>query len=431
MRLSSTFYLASVPGFLLLVLLSLSAANLAIAARQNASGQNQDRLAKAAPKTTLPGKDASSAKPKIVPRSEYVGDRACAPCHKDKFDTYERTAHKLTSQLATQDTIVGTFTPGENTMTTPNPNLSFQMDKKGDEFLQTAIWASTGAAPRTHTERLDLVIGSGHRGQTYLYWSDNQLFQLPVSYSTDLHRWIMSPGYIDGQADFERPIIPRCLECHATYFDSVFPDPAANIYKTQNYVLGISCERCHGPGREHAASYETKGAAAGAGNIVNPAKLSPARQADVCAQCHAGQGQRFLAPAFRYVPGQPLSEYIDLGAIDPTKEVDVHGKQGALLVKSRCYQMSANLNCFTCHNVHEQQRDLAAMSQHCLSCHKVEQLEQSATHAKLDEALTKNCIDCHMLMLESKAVYINVDGKKVHPRLRTHWIKVYSDEERQ
>jgi hypothetical protein len=375
-------------------------------------------------------KHSSPTKPKIVPRSWYVGDAVCGQCHQDIFATYEKTAHNLTSQLATKNSVVGTFAPGENTMTTANPNLSFRMDERDGQFFQTAIWTSPdGAAPRTRTERLDLVTGSGGKGQSYLYWRDNQLFQLPAGYSTVLHRWINSPGYADGSADFERPIIPRCLECHATYFEPVFPDPDVNMYNTINFQLGISCERCHGPGRAHAQSYTTRNRPPATGDIVNPAKLSPARQADVCAQCHGGQGDRFLEPAFSYVPGEPLSDYIDLGPIDSSKDVDVHGKQVKLLLKSRCYQMSSNMNCSTCHDVHRTQRDLTAMSQHCLGCHKVD--TTLPTHAKIGAQIIQNCIDCHMPKLPSQVVSIPVDGKTIRPRFRTHWIKVYSEQERQ
>lgn len=374
-------------------------------------------------------KSPASVKPKIVPRSEYVGDQACGECHQEKFNTYEKTAHNRTSQLANKNTILGTFAPGTNIMTTANPNLTFRMDQTGDEFFQSAIWTSPdGSPPRTRTERLDLVIGSGGKGQTYLYWRDNQLFQLPAGYSTVFHRWIISPGYIDGQADFERAVIPRCLECHATYFDAAVPDPEINIYDTTNFVLGISCERCHGPGRQHVAAYKKPSSSHAGTTIVNPARLSAARQSDVCAQCHGGQGERFLAPAFSYIPGQPLQNYIDLGPLDSTKDVDVHGKQGKLLMKSKCYQMSPNLNCSTCHDVHQQQRDLAAMSQHCLACHKV---ESSPTHAKIGEQINQNCIDCHMPKLGSKVVYLDIDGQRIRPKFRSHWIKVYSPEELQ
>ena len=43
--------------------------------------------------------------------------------------------------------------------------------------------------------RFDIVVGSGTRGQTYLYWQGNQLYQLPVSYFTPAHTWSNSPGY--------------------------------------------------------------------------------------------------------------------------------------------------------------------------------------------------------------------------------------------
>ena len=132
-------------------------------------------------------------------------------------------------------------------------------------------------------------------------------------------------------------------------------------------------------------------------------------------------------PAFSYVPGQPLEKYIDLGPIDSAKDVDVHGKQGKLLMKSRCCQMSGNMNCSTCHDVHKREPDLAVMSQHCLSCHKV---EETATHKAVGAGIAENCIDCHMPKLESKVVDLDVNGKQVRPRFRSHWIKIYSEDER-
>ena len=224
------------------------------------------------------------------------------------------------------------------------------------------------AATRTRTERLELVIGSGGKGQNYLFWRGDELFQLPVGYSTVLRHWINSPGYRDGTANFDRPIVPRCLECHAGYFNSTFPGTDSNLYDTKNYVLGITCERCHGPGRRHVETYQqtvdsgrasaTSSAKTAGLTIVNPSKLSSARRSDICAQCHGGAGVREILPEFSYVPGQPLSNYIDLGPVDQANEVDVHGKQGKLMMKSRCYQVSKTMECSTCHDVHKKEPDL-------------------------------------------------------------------------
>ena len=430
MRRAKIFQIISAVSFFLGILAS---------DRVSSGAWPQSANGRTAAQTTVAGKNGRAPKPKTFPRSEYLRDEACAPCHREIFESYEQTAHHLTSQIANKETIVGTFSPGANTMPTANPRLFFRMDEKDGEFFQTAVWkqadslnagtiATAGSEGRTHTERLDLVIGSGGKGQTYLYWRDNQLFQLPAGYSTVLHRWINSPGYEDGLADFERAIIPRCLECHATYFEAAFPDPEINIYDPKTFELGISCGRCHGPERGHAKNHTSTNAVARPDGIVNPRKLSRRRQADVCAQCHGGQGDRELMPAFTYTPGQPLENYIDLGPLDSSKDIDVHGKQGKLLEKSRCYEMSQNLNCSTCHDVHQKEPGLEAMSQHCLACHKV---QPSATHAKVGEGIIKNCIDCHMPSLESKVVYLNVDGKKVRPRFRSHWIRIYSPDELQ
>ncbi len=420
-----------------------------LAASGGARGEQQPQQAPNVKAAAPAAGRGGAAKLKAISRSEYVGDAACAACHQDMVAAYDKTAHHVTSAVASADTIVGNFHSGGNTMTTGNPSLSFRMDAKRDEFFQTAIWGlpsaassdaagantgasgSTGAGTRSRTERLDMVIGSGGKGQTYLYWKQEELYQLPVGYSTVLQHWINGPGYRDGTANFERPIVPRCLECHATYFESVFSGTDSNVYDMKNFVLGISCERCHGPGRGHMESYGAKATGrtptSAAATIINPAKLSPARRSDVCAQCHDGPGAREILPAFSYVPGQALEKYIELPPADAAIDADVHGKQGRLLRKSRCYRESAKMDCSTCHEVHKKEPDLAAMSQHCLSCHTV---EPSATHAKVGAGIANNCVDCHMPELESAVVALDVDGKTVRPRFRTHWIKIYSEAER-
>ena len=56
------------------------------------------------PRAQTPSVKAQSAsardapkEPLLVPRSEYVGDEACARCHVDKAESYDKTPHHLTS----------------------------------------------------------------------------------------------------------------------------------------------------------------------------------------------------------------------------------------------------------------------------------------------------------------------------------------------
>jgi hypothetical protein len=351
--------------------------------------------------------------------SSYAGDEGCRACHSEKVGSYFRTAHHLTSRLPTQESILGSFVQPKNVLKTSNASLYFRMDSKPDGFYQSSVSAFPPVAS-SRSERIDLVIGSGRVGQTYLYWKNDRLFQLPVSYWVDLDAWVNSPGYRDGVANFERPVIPRCVECHVTYAESVSSPAPSNQYKPASLVLGISCERCHGPGREHVDAMKTRKAA---GGIVNPAKLTRERQIEVCAQCHGGR-RIPLTPAFSYVPGEPLDNYFRRDQSDPGTTADVHGNQVALLQMSRCYQASADLTCFTCHDVHQTQRDAAAFSDRCLKCH---QPETCGEFPKLKEKLIGSCVNCHMPVQASRLIMSNSNGKQTRAMVRSHWIKIYPD----
>jgi hypothetical protein len=358
-------------------------------------------------------------------RAGYAGDEACRACHADQAESYSHTAHHLTSRLPSQDSISGSFAEGQNLLKTGNPALSFRMESKSNGFFQSAVW-EIPPVTSVHTERIDVVIGSGRKGQTYLYWKGDRLFQLPVSYWVALESWVNSPGYRDGVADFDRPVIPRCLECHATYAETVAGPPPPNQYKPASLVEGISCERCHGPGRAHAEAM-TAGKAPSAGSIVNPAKLTRERQIDICAQCHGGPGKS-LAPAFSFIPGAPLDRYLQRDIPSAGEKVDVHGNQIALLQRSRCYQSSAGMSCSTCHNVHEPQRDAAAFSERCRSCHKI---ESCGLYPRMGAQITNKCVDCHMPNQQSNLIVSDSNARQVKATVRTHWIKVYPEAQEQ
>jgi hypothetical protein len=346
----------------------------------------------------------------------YGGDEKCGSCHQQKLDAFHQTAHYQTSSLPDAHTILGTFAPGQNIVKTSNPDLFFQMDQKPDGFFETAI---KGMAPYTteRKERFGVVVGSGGKGQTYLFWKGDELFQLPISYWRQLG-WVNSPGYRDGTANFDRPIIPRCLECHATYAES--NPPPANRYIRDSLLPGITCEKCHGPGLEHVESKTSSTRGKTGAAILNPRKFGRDRQMDLCGWCHAGAGEP-LKPTFSYLPNQPLNAYLNLPDPAPDAIVDVHGGQVELLKRSRCYQ-SSEMTCTTCHDVHAVEHDSSAFSERCLSCHQ----PGTARFPKADHKAESNCVDCHMPAQPTSLIVFDSNGKKSTPLVRTHWIKVYA-----
>jgi hypothetical protein len=354
-------------------------------------------------------------------------DAACLSCHRDQSTSYVHTAHALTSQPATRDSILGSFREGSNVLMIADPatagddpGLYFKMETRPDGFFQTAFAGWPGQL-KTRSEKMEVVIGSGVRGQSYLYWHGDRLFELPVSYWSDGNRWINSPGYKDGTMNFTRAVIPRCLECHATSIHARSPDPLGNEYNPASLVTGISCERCHGPGASHVALEKTK-SPGGIAAILNPAKFSRDRQVELCALCHNGIRTDELVPAFSYVPGKPLDNYLKPNEGDVAAHPDVHGNQVGLLEKSRCYVSSPGMSCSTCHNVHQAERPAASYSERCLSCHKVESCGMAKT---IGPKIAENCIDCHMPVEKTNAIASVTAGQTIQPKMRNHWIKVY------
>lgn len=366
---------------------------------------------------------ATPYQPEPVRKENAVGDATCISCHQQK-SSFATTAHHMTSRAASRLAVDGVFTPGANVLTTANPALHFRMDSTASGFFETAV-SGRGRDTTTRTERIDIVTGSGRKGQSYLSWRNEHLFQLPISYWRGLG-WINSPGYRDGIVNFDRPIAPRCLECHASGFESVPELVANNGYRLTSGMFGISCETCHGAGQAHVRRETLPLRAVPrmllASHIVNPRNLPRTRQVESCSLCHGGLGGLRTA-AFSYVPGQPLAQHLRLPAPQPNESVDVHGNQVALLERSACFR-SSQMTCATCHDVHQTQRDPAVLSGRCLSCHTIQSCGLYPTRGT---ALLGKCADCHMPRLPSNTIVADDRGRQERPLVRTHWIKVYAE----
>jgi len=340
----------------------------------------------------------SAEEKKPPPRADYVGDLVCRSRHQEKAETYVQTAHHLASSWPSPRTMKGNFTPDSNALKTSNPYLTFEMTVSEKGYFQSAVEQLSPTKTISRTERIDVVTGFARKGQTYLFWKGDQLFQLPVSYWKETESWVNSPSYPDGSPHFNKAIIPRCLECHASYFDWL--PPPVNRYRKTSLVLGVSCEKCHGPGREQAALHRVKNRLETGmlEAIVNPASLARDRQLDLCGLCHSGNGTP-IEPALSFLPGDMLSDYIDIPLTSLEDALDVHGNQVQMLESSKCFRSTQTLTCSTCHDVHKPQLNAAAFSPRCLGCH---QYNQCGEYARRGEQIVRNCIDCHMPLQESQ-----------------------------
>jgi len=348
----------------------------------------------------------------------FLAPQVCGECHEQNYQSFLATTHARTSAEPGPDTILGSFEGEQSILKTGNPNFWFRMVAEDKRFYQE-LHIRKNASEYVHRPPIDLVLGSGNHGQAYLYWEGDHLYQMHVSYLTELNRWVNSPGmYINGTADFARPVPGRCLDCHATWFAE--DRKSINRFDRHNYVLGVTCVRCHGPGHEHVNWHRQVPGETEGKRIVNPATLSRERMNELCAQCHsAGEPN---APAFAYRPGEPLAEYLqlDFSADDPGNEDPHSANQLARLMKSKCYSMSDSLTCISCHDPHRDQRKHPEeFSVSCLKCHTVEACEERKT---LGSAIDNRCIDCHMPARRDAQVRMEMGQGSVSALIRDHHI---------
>ncbi len=369
-------------------------------------------------------KNNSTSQIRNINFKQFAGEAACLTCHKNIYDSFVHTSHFLTSQPAIEKYIKGSFEKGKNIFSF-HPGLYVEMEKTDSGFFQTAY--SNGV--EKISKRFDIITGSGAKGQTYLSWRNNELFQLPISYLTSANEWANSPGY-PKKIVYNRPVTSRCLECHSTYVTVLSaPGKEPEEYDHNEILYGVECEKCHGPGANHV-TYEMQHPKDLVGKyIINPATFTRQQSLDLCALCHGGRLQK-TTPSFEFIAGDTLANYFVKDNSGPTiSEIDVHGNQYGLLQESKCFQMSG-MTCLTCHNTHEYERGKEALfSQRCMACHN----KEHGTFCKINSlsvaSIKSNCIDCHMPKQPSMSVALLLQGhdEPTPALIHTHLIKVYQD----
>jgi hypothetical protein len=354
--------------------------------------------------------------------NHFTGAQACRSCHTAIFDAQKMTAHYLSSAPGAREYIKGNLDSGKNSYQY-NQWMQVRLENNSDEIFQTAY--INGLEMQSYP--IGIVIGSARKGQTYLYWKDGLLFQLPVSYYTPLDSWCNSPGYSKAVIRFDREIQGQCMECHSTYAQTETQD-VHTFFDKDKIIYGIGCERCHGPGAAHVAFQQTHPKDTTAQFIINPSKLSRHQRLDNCALCHSGLRTQ-TKPSFSFMVGDKLADFSEeTYNTDTSSLLDVHGNQYGLLTSSKCFRMSTKMDCSSCHDVHQSQLNMPEMfSQKCMSCHNANTHITCRMPETKGLVLSNNCIDCHMPSLQSKKIFLDVANPKnsTAELVRTHHIGIY------
>lgn len=316
--------------------------------------------------------------------AKYVGEQACAKCHKDEAEQHA-TAMGRAMEPAATSVVLRTYPH----LTFKGRGYSYEIIRKGEQSLYNITDGN-----QTFSEPILYSFGQGKAGQTYVFGHNGSLYESRVSFYKDTKALDWTMGYQDIAPTSLESAAGRaisadeardCFACHTT--------GAINGLQLQldRMIPGVTCEACHGPGAEHIASMEAKTfkdkRIFNAGNM-GADELSQ----EFCGSCHRSAEQVMtnkLLTGIISVRFQPYRMFTSRGH-DPD---------------------DLRLRCTACHNPHANPvEDAAFYDAKCFACHRSAASLKSATVAKAEEkegrtdkpcpVAERLCVSCHMPKIE-------------------------------
>jgi hypothetical protein len=314
-----------------------------------------------------------------------VGAAACGECHPGESALFARSGHHRT---------LWPTEPGRN------PIVAWLEGKEWkDPDVPEVTWsyhlrdgrlvAERTIGKRTDTLRLEYGLGSGTHGVTFVAFEpgDEPAFNLSgiehrLSYFSRDQRIGVTLGHKRYDQDhtrpeevpFGKPLAPerlqRCIGCHSTLTSTL----AGDRFEPATLIPNVTCERCHGPGREHVEA--ARKGESDLTMVFGQTRPAPSVEIDLCGECHR------------------LPRTLAASSIRPDNDLIVRFQSVGLSV-SACYaEGRSGLRCVSCHDPHGRtSRDHTAYVSVCLQCH---QAGSKSRHATCPVSPAARCIECHM-----------------------------------
>lgn len=342
----------------------------------------------------------------------YIDPAVCSGCHANIAQTYRRTGMGRSFYRPTLSNTIGEGNKSPTYYHKASDSYFTMLERDGRFYQRRYQIGFDGKETNAIEKQIDFVMGSGNHVRAYLHrTSRNTLVELPLAwYAEDGGTWAMNPGYDrPDHPGFRRKITYACMFCH----NGIPEIPPSNMESGAEPVFagripeGIDCQRCHGPGEKHIAMAQTPGPKLGdiRAAIVNPARLSPERETEVCLQCHLETTSsrlpssivRYERGPFSYKPGEPLADFmLYFDQVPANERVEIAGAAYRLR-RSACFQKSAGgLRCTTCHNPHDIPRGKEAAEHYTQVCQRCHNAGLNAMVATGKHTQSNDCIGCHM-----------------------------------
>lgn len=350
--------------------------------------------------------------------AQYVGMDQCRSCHEEIYQTFIQTGMGQSFEHATPSKSVARF---EHATVYDKYRDFWYRSYFEDSVMYIHEYRLNGKdTTYSRKEKVEYIVGSGQHTNSHMYSVNGYFFQMPMTFYAQQGKWDLPPGFEGGfNSRFSRKIGLECMSCHNSLPEFVM----GSENKFESVPNGINCERCHGPGSIHVKDKL-------AGNrvdtskyidytIVNPGKLSPELQFDVCQRCHL-QGNAVLKPGksfFDFRPGMVLNEVMTvfMPKYEGAEDQFIMASHAERLKMSPCFLVTEQnrvknvdslrpyknaMTCVTCHNPHVSVKHTgdATFNAACVNCHEggKSRLVKCSDTPEHIAAAGNNCVTCHM-----------------------------------
>jgi tetratricopeptide (TPR) repeat protein len=302
--------------------------------------------------------------------SVFVSSEKCKDCHRQEYDKWQISHHRMAMAVATEETVAGNF---DDAVFEHFGLESRFYSKDGKFFVHTQ-----GPAGNMADFEITHTFGAYPLQQYLVPFPGGRLQCLPIAWDVEKEKWFHL--YPEQPIDAEDWLYwtnsgqnwnGMCAECHSTNLVKAY-DLNRNIYQTTWSEINVGCEACHGPGSAHVRWAELPDMARPQVEnfklVVKTAGLSSRQQIELCAPCHSRRMSlddniHMHADFLDYGVPQLLTEgyYFSDGQI--LEEVYVYGS----FMQSKMYDR--DVRCSDCHDVHSIKR-IKEGNDLCLQCHK-------------------------------------------------------------
>jgi len=332
----------------------------------------------------------------IPPYAAYGGSGSCAECHERAYEEWRQSHHAKAQRLLLPELDHEAFEPrrtihhGTQTATAEVQNGRYTITTIGSEGKPRSFEpiGVIGVAPLWQY----LIPAPGGRLQvTELAFDPEKKDWFNVYEDEDRQHWEWGHWSQRGM-NWNN----MCAACHTTGYRKNY-DADRDAYRSTYVELGIGCEQCHGPMRDHV-DWQNAHPDQEGDPTLKP--FDRETHFSICGSCHARRAD--LTGDFQ--PGEKFVEHYDL-VLPDTSDVyypdgQVHEEDFEFAAFNLSFMRAWGVRCTDCHFWHTG-KVAKEDNRLCQRCHErgittkipIDEVEHSH-HPKGKEGFF--CVDCHM-----------------------------------